>query len=315
MLYAYTPQGETLEKSRIHHPNDLHTEIRWLDMVDPTPVERKWVQDAYGVELLFVEEVSEIEASARFYEDSFGLHLHLYFLLGEGISLKLSSVAFTLHQQRLFTLHAEEIPEFRHYAQHNREHPDLPDDAMSIMLGIVEMRTALLADTMERLHTALETLSTAIFREEDRDMMRVLLTLAQIEDANGKARLGMLDNQRVLHGLQRTGKIENGAGMVLADILADMDSLMTHSSFLFEKAKFLIDAAMGMINLGHNRRLNIFTVLSVVLMPPTVIASIFGMNFKHMPELQWEWGYPTALLLMVLVAVVPIVVLKRKGWL
>jgi magnesium transporter len=90
---------------------------------------------------------------------------------------------------------------------------------------------------------------------------------------------------------------------------------MNFSDFLAERTKFLMDAAMGMINIAHNKRLNVFTVLSVVLMPPTLIASIYGMNFRHMPELDWFWGYPMALLLMILVAVGPILFLRHKGWL
>ncbi|MBI2290662.1 MAG: magnesium transporter, partial [Betaproteobacteria bacterium] len=93
------------------------------------------------------------------------------------------------------------------------------------------------------------------------------------------------------------------------------DSLMTYSSFLAERAKFLMDAALGMINIAQNKRLNIFTVLSVILMPPTLIASIYGMNFRHLPELEWYFGYPLALVLMLIVAIGPILYLKRKGWL
>ena len=99
------------------------------------------------------------------------------------------------------------------------------------------------------------------------------------------------------------------------EILRDVESLTTHSGFLADRAKFLMDAAMGIINISFNRRLNIFTVLSVILMPPTLIASIYGMNFRHMPELDWYYGYPLALLMMVGVALGPILYLKHKDWL
>jgi magnesium transporter len=145
-------------------------------------------------------------------------------------------------------------------------------------------------------------------------MPHALQSLTRIEDTNGKARLGLLENRRVYPALLRHAEA-GGHADAINDIMSDVDSLTTHSSFLAERTKFLMDAAMGTLNIAFNRRLNIFTVLSVVLMPPTLIASIYGMNFEHMPELKWLWGYPIALLLMIVVAIGPILYLKRKNWL
>ena len=172
----------------------------------------------------------------------------------------------------------------------------------------------MMADVYERLQKDLETVSGSIFRTNTLGMTHALEALARVEDINGKARLGLMENKRAYSNLSRNTDIAVNAE-TLSEVLRDVESLINFSGFLADRTKFLMDAAMGIINISFNRRLNIFTVLSVVLMPPTLIASIYGMNFEHMPELKWTWGYPLALLLMVAVAIGPVLFLKRKGWL
>lgn len=314
MLNAYIIADRTLRKIPVNQASDLVPAIRWLDLNNPTEQERQWVKQAFQQELQFMEELGEIEASARFYRDDHGLHLNLYFLLAaDGVS-RIASVAFTVNQGRLYTLHAEEIPELRAFYSYASSRPELNDDPFSILLGIVWVRVGLLADTYERLQTDLESLSSAVFRGEKRRMPRVLEGFARVEDTNGKARLGLLENQRAFSQLLRDSAAQMHAEEI-NEILRDVESLMTHSTFLYERTKFLMDSALGVVNIEHSKRLNVFTVLSVVLMPPTLIASVYGMNFRHMPELDWLWGYPLALLAMLAAAVGPILYLKRREWL
>lgn len=314
MLTAYIVANQTLQKKQISQLSELTPDIRWLDLNNPTEQERQWVKQAYRQELQFMEELGEIEASARFFRDEQGLHMHLYFLQSfSGVSRNVS-VAFTVNQGRLYTLHAEDIPEFRSYYTYATSHPELRDDPLSILLSMIMVSVGSLADTYEKLQIELESLGNAIFRGEERFISRVLEGLARVEDTNGKARLGLLELQRVFSALLRSTSSEEHAEEI-DEILRDVESLMTHSNYLFERTKFLMDSALGTINLSFSKRLNVFTVLSVVLMPPTLIASIYGMNFKHMPELDWLWGYPLALALMFAAAVGPILYLRRKDWL
>jgi magnesium transporter len=314
MLTAYTVDNEVLVKRPVVQRSDLTPNIRWLDLNNPTEQERQWVKEAYGQELLFIEELGEIEASARYYQDERGLHLHLYFLNhSDGIARNVD-VAFTISERRLYTLHSDEVPEFRSYYTHVQAHPELEDEAMCILLGIVSVRLGLLADRYERLQVEMEALSKTIFRGDDRSMSQVLEVLARIEDTHSKSRLGLIDEQRVFSSLLRTRDGESYSEAI-NKILRDVESLTMHSNFLFERTKFMMDTALGMINIGFSRRLNIFTVLSVVLLPPMLITSVYGMNFRHMPELDWLWGYPFALALVLASAVGPILYLKHKDWL
>jgi magnesium transporter len=314
MLTGYIPANGTLTRVNVNQYSDLKPEIMWFDLTNPTEQERQWIKQAYAQELQFLEELGEIEASARYYHDEFGMHLNQYFLVMENAIARNVNVAFTINNNRLFTLHSEElaaIPAFCSQAARKPEHCGSP---VAIMLGIIQTRIGLLADLYERAQNDLEPVSQAIFRGDSRTMPRVLETLTRIEDINGKARLGLLENKRAYPNLVRSTECAQHAETI-SEILRDVESLTTHSGFLADRAKFLMDAAMGIINISFNRRLNIFTVLSVVLMPPTLIASIYGMNFRHMPELDWYYGYPLALLLMVAVAIGPILYLKSKDWL
>ncbi len=314
MLTAYTTTNGTLNKAQVRQQSDLTPEVLWLDLVNPTEQERQWIRQAYGQELQFIEELGEIEASERFYRDEHGLHLHLYFLLTGNEITRNVDVGFTVSKGRLYTLRSDDLPELRSFYSQAAKNPKSSADAMAILVGIIAARVGLMADTYERLESELEPVSLSIFRSRSRTLPRVLESLARIEDINGKARLGLLENKRAYASLARASEAAAQAETI-NEILLDVDSLMTYSSFLAERAKFLMDAALGMINIAQNKRLNIFTVLSVILMPPTLIASVYGMNFRHMPELEWYYGYPLALVLMLVVAIGPILYLKRKGWL
>jgi magnesium transporter len=313
MLTGYTAANGALTRTAVNQYSDLTPDMVWLDLTNPSAQERQWIKQAYAQELQFMEELSEIEASARFYRDEFGLHLNQYFLVTDNVVTRNVNVAFTLNGGRLFTLRSEDLPAFRTFCTQAGRNPEYCGGPVAILLGIIETRIGLLADLFERAQNDLEPISQAIFRGDGAAMPRVLETLTRIEDVNGKARLGLLENKRAYPNLVRSTECAQHVETI-SEILRDVDSLTTHSSFLADRAKFLMDAAMGIINISFNRRLNIFTILSVVLMPPTLIASIYGMNFHNMPELNWAYGYPLALLLMVIVAIGPILYLKHKDW-
>jgi magnesium transporter len=314
MLTAYTRSNQTLAKKLVNLRAELPQDAVWIDLNDPTEQERNWVKEQYGQELQFIEELGEIEASSRYYRDETGVHINLYFLALENGFARNVNVAFTINNNRLFTLRTDELPEIRtFYAHACRNIDDYPSPA-SMLLGLVATRVGMMADIYEKLQKELDGVSGSIFRTNSVGMRNALEALARIEDVNGKARLGLMENKRAYSNLSRNTDIAVNAE-TLNEVLRDVESLMNFSDFLADRTKFLMDTAMGMINIAHNRRLNVFTVLSVVLMPPTLIASIYGMNFRHMPELDWLWGYPMALVLMVLVAVGPILFLRSRGWL
>ena len=314
MLTAYTRSGQTLTRKLVNLRADLPPDAVWVDLNDPTDQERNWVKEQFSQELQFIEELGEIEASSRYYRDETGVHINLYFLALENGLARNVNVAFTINNNRLFTLRTDELQEIRAYYTHASKNMDEYPNPASMLLGLVATRVGMMADVYENLQRDLDGVSGSIFRTKSRELPLALESLARIEDINGKARLGFMENKRAYSNLLRTTDIAVNLES-MNEVLRDVESLMNFSDFLADRTKFLMDAAIGMINIAHNRRINVFTVLSVILMPPTLIASIYGMNFDHMPELKWLWGYPMAIALMILVAVCPILFLRRRGWL
>ena len=190
------------------------------------------------------------------------------------------------------------------------------NNSKSILLGLFETKVENLADILERIHADLEETSQQVLgNAENDDMESVLTDLARQEDVNGKVRISMMDLQRMLYLLLRAGILNAEQSERLRDIIRDSESLIAHSSFLFDKIKFLLDTTLGFINVNQNKIIKIFSVASVMFLPPTMIASVYGMNFELMPELKWHLGYPFGLSLMVISAVLPFWYFRRRGWL
>ena len=173
------------------------------------------------------------------------------------------------------------------------------------------------ADSLENIYTELESVSRKVLSQTmtDEEAARTLADIAEEEDLNGRIRRNMLDTQRAVSFLLRRKLLTPTQLEDAQQILRDIESLNSHTAFLFDKINFLMDATVGFININQNKVIKIFSVASVALLPPTLIASIYGMNFNFMPELQWPYGYPFALGLMVVSVALPYLFFRRKGWL
>ncbi|MDZ7747717.1 MAG: magnesium/cobalt transporter CorA [Halofilum sp. (in: g-proteobacteria)] len=315
MISAFAVSDGLLEQRPVAGPDDLGEAIVWIDLVDPTAEERQWVEQAYAQSLPTAEEIAEIEASARFFEDEEGLHLNSYFLYEDDGRYSNINVGFALGDGRLYTLHERDLPTFRMFRMRARRQAELATSASQILLRLLETTVEQLADELEAVYTNLEAVSQTVLSESGRDMRDALAQLATQEDLTGKIRLSLMDKQRVLSFLSRRNLLDVELREELRDILRDVESLLSHTAFLFEKVNFLMDAAMGFINIEQNQIIKIFSIAAVVFLPPTMIASIYGMNFEHMPELDWTWGYPAAIALMVLSGIAPYLFFRYKGWL
>jgi magnesium transporter len=292
----------------------------WVDLTDPTDDERSWVKAIYGVILPGEDEVKDIEASARYYEAENGdLHLRTDFLLEEddGPS-RIVTVAFILARKMLFSVHTDDLPVFRLVRMRARSRPGSIADYMDVLLDLYATDAEYSADALEGIYQNLEEVSGRVLQKEftDQDAAAALNAIAHEEDLNGRIRRNMMDTRRAVSFLMR-GRLLNAEQFEEArQILRDIESLDGHTSFLFDKINFLMDATVGFININQNKIIKIFSVASVAFLPPTLIASIYGMNFKRwFPELDWSLGYPFALALMITSAIAPFWYFRRRGWL
>jgi len=304
-----------LQPQRVTAVDQLVSSAVWLDLEKPSPVELRWIEEAYQQRLPDIHELTEIEASSRFFQDDAGLHVRAFFLHEIQERPSNVTVGFVLNEGRLFTLRDEALITFQQYGRKLETQRELVTDAFGIMLGLFELKVDQLADLLEQLHIELEKLNTRVFHAGERDFDDVLTLLATIQDRNDKVRLSLMDKQRGLSFLLRGRSCPNQKLPLLREILRDINSLNEHSTFLFEKVQFLMDATTGRINIEQNKVIKIFSIAAVVFLPPTLIASIYGMNFRFMPELSWPFGYPLSIIFMVAAAIAPYWYFKRKGWL
>ena len=298
----------------------------WVDLESPTLEEKRWIKQYYGLSIPEDAMDEDIEESARFYEEDNGeLHIRSDFLVADESDPRTVRVAFILNQHNtelksrgvLFSIHDEDVPVFRLLRMRARRAPGLIEDAKEVLLKLFDADAEYSADTLEDIYVDLEKVSRRVLAGNMTDALagEVLGSIARHEDLNGRIRRNMMDTRRALSFMMRSKMLNAEQFEEARQIHRDIDSLDSHTAFLFDKINFLMDATVGFININQNKIIKLFSVASVALLPPTLIASVYGMNFVHMPELAQTWGYPYALGLMVFSALVPMWYFHRRGWL
>ena len=320
MINVFVLQNGRLNQVTIESREELESVAPvWVDLTDPSEEERVWVKAKYNVILPGEDEVQDIEASARYYEAENGdLHLRTDFLLEEedGPS-RVITVAFILSGKILFSVHNDDLPVFRLVRMRARSRPGSIEDYMDVLLDLYATDAEYSADSLEGIYESLEEVSTRVLQKEftDQDAAAALNAIAHEEDLNGRIRRNMMDTRRAVSFLMRGRLLNSDQFEEARQILRDIESLDGHTSFLFDKINFLMDATVGFININQNKIIKIFSVASVAFLPPTLIASVYGMNFKFLPELEWTFGYQWSLTLMVISAIAPFLYFRHRGWL
>ncbi len=298
----------------------------WVDLEAPTLEEKRWIQQYYGLSIPEDATDEDIEESARFYEEDNGeLHIRSDFLVDDEKDPRSVRVDYILNQHNtelkscgvLFSIHDEDIPVFRLLRLRARRAPGLIENAKDVLLKLFDADAEYSADTLEGIYDDLKKVSAQVLdgNVTDSDAQAVLADIARQEDLNGRIRRNMLDTRRAVSFMMRSKMLSAEQFEDARQILRDIESLDSHTQFLFDKINFLMDATVGFLSINQNKIIKIFSVASVALLPPTLIASVYGMNFKYMPELDWAYGYPYVLALMVASAVGPMLYFRKRGWL
>ena len=302
------------------------TGIVWVDLFNPTKDEENLIELWLGVSIPTREEMEEIEISSRLYAEN-GAHVMTATLPAhtDGDRPEMLPVTFVLAGERLVTIRYHEPRAFQTFPARAEKADTGCSNGETILVSLLEAIVDRLADVLERASREVLAISRDIFdstekkaSKRDRDFKLILHRIGSKEDLVSKIQDSLLTLQRL------SGFLANviGQGAEGKDLRArvktisrDVASLTDHASFQTQKVNFLLDATLGMINIEQNGIIKIFSVAAVVFLPPTLVASIYGMNFDIMPELKWAFGYPFALVLMVLFAVLPFWFFRRKGWL
>lgn len=317
MLRLYQITHGIIQETAVDEPC-LAEQLRqadWIDAQEPDEEERALLANLFSDEPPDVDDVEEIEASARCFTDQDGLHLHSLFLnYAEGRHHTVS-VGFVLQPERLIAIRDGELTDFRLLRMRARRGQVSCETPKELLVTLLEQKVENHADNIEDIHHQLERISHSVLEENDADLENEISQLARLEDSNGKIRLCLMDTQRGISFLLRHLREPGVQRDTLYEIGRDLETLLTHTTFLFDKINFLMDSTQGFINIRQAQIIKIFSIAAVVFLPPTLIASIYGMNFELMPELNWRFGYPLALGLMIGAGMAPYLYFKRKGWL
>lgn len=290
----------------------------WIDLVEPTRDEELVVERALDLLLPTKEEMAEIEVSSRLYQEDGATFMTATLLhKSAGGGPHADPLTFVLVGPWLVTIRYFEPKSFPIFETQLARQPELSTSGVTTFVNLMEAVVDRTADNLEFTSAEVETLSREIFAaDRPRSFEPILTRLGINQTANNKVRDSLVSLSRLIGfaGFASQIDADDDAKDHLDSMQRDIQSLTDHSSYLSGNITFLLDAALGLINIEQNSIIKTFSIVTVAIMPPTLVGAIYGMNFEHMPELHWTTGYPLALALMLASAVAPLVWFKRKGW-
>lgn len=316
-LNAFELDDGRLKQVAINSSEDLdRIKPLWVDLVDPTKADREWLGHYFGLEIPDPDDLTDLEASARFYiKDNGEIHLHSDFLLDREGDSRNIAVAFILHKDILFSVRSEELPVFRLQRLRARTQKGSVSDGTDLLLDLYAADAEYSADSLEDTYTELGEVGKHVLKETmtDEEAAKALAAIAEQEDLNGRIRRNVLDTRRALTFLVRRKLLSSSQLEDAQQILRDIESLDGHTSFLFDKINFLMAATVGFVNVNQNRVIYRLTVLSVIFMPLNVIAGIGGMSeFSMMTKyIPWPLSYAIFTVGMFVVAWITYLILKH----
>ena len=295
----------------------------WIDLVQPTSDEIARVAHETGLAIPTEADIAEIESSSRLATRDSALYLSLPLVTNPETDPRSVPVGFILSQDRLITVRFAASPLFDRFMEQN--HTDI-HSAAHVMVALLEAIVDRQADVLEHVKAQLETLSHRIFsnemvtasgrKREDRMLRATLVMLGRIGDLVSRVRESQVSAGRIVPYVEGAAQewLPRDLKPRFHTLRRDIASLNDYDTHLNDKLQFLLDATLGFINIAQNNVMKVLTVVSVVGIPPVLVAGIYGMNFKHMPELDWTWGYAYGLAVTVLSALMPLIIFRKRNW-
>ena len=299
--------------------------VVWVDLSEPSGEEEKLVESRLNIDIPTREDMEEIEISSRLYYEEGGAFMTATVpAKTDSADLQMAPVTFVLAGDRLITVRYHEPRAFQTFTQRAQKVSLGCRNGEAVLVALLEAIVDRLADVLERAQREVDAVSRSIFDRpgatptRGQDLQKLLQDIGRKGDLTSNVRDSLFTIHRVtafLAHLTTQQRSDKDVRARIKTLTRDASSLTEHSSSLSQKITFLLDATLGMISIQQNNIIKIFSVAAVVFLPPTLIASIYGMNYHHMPELAWSFGYPFALGIMVVSAILPYMYFKRRGWL
>ena len=308
-------EDDSLSIIQITPKEPLPSDVIWLDVNQPDDEERQWLETLFVEDVPEEDEMDDIESSSRFRVGPDGVHILSLFPQRLSNETRGVNMSFTMRKNLLISFREDDISIvrlLRYYIRHNKVEIR---SALDILLKLQDLKVDQLSDLIEDAYSTLDETSDQF--TDDTHLDETLEELVNQEELNSQILQALHDTRRALRFIRKTfeSSIDDRQGRTLDEVLNDIESILPHTSFISNKINFQLEASMGYTNQKQNSIIKIFSVAAVVFMPPTWIASVYGMNFKFMPELSWYWGYPLSIGMMILSAAVTYLFFRKKGWL
>ena len=282
----------------------------WIDLNDVDEEVENELEDFLKIYIQEEEEMIEIEMSSRYIETNDTLVVNSNFLLS---NFESDPVSFILKNNILVTVRSQELISFHETVKKISANPKGYPTGADVMVALLETRVEFDADMIENMTQKITQLSNSLSMQEADE--ELLSEIKNLQEKTMLLRENIIDKQRTVSSMIRSEFIPKELQPKLTMIIKDINSLVEHIKFSFDRLDYLQDTFLGYVNIEQNKIIKIFTIVSVIFMPPTLIASIYGMNFHFMPELDKKWGYPAALVLMVFSSLIILYVFRKKKWL
>ena len=325
MLNAYVPNGSTLERHVVPPDGEVPQNAVWFDLVNPAPGEDKLVERRLGIAVPTREEMQEIEVSSRLYVEHHARFMTATLMCNsDTVSPKTTPVTFILAGHKLVTVRYDDPRPFAIVDHRLARSCPATVTGETILMDLLDAVIDREADLLERIGLEVDGVSRDIFDPQGNGPARsisyqtMLKTIGSKGDLTSKVRESLVSIGRLLLFLANEAegmRWPKDVRLQLVSMQRDVQSLSDHATYLANKTTFLLDALLGVVTLEQNNVIKIFSIAAVVLLPPTLVATVYGMNFKNMPELEWQYGYPLALGMMLIAALVPYFLFKWKKWL
>lgn len=325
MIRAYRRDGSAEIIGIEPQASSIPDDIIWIDLIKPSRDEEHFVESRIGIPLPTPDELKDIEPSSRLYVEHDAIYMTASLLYRADSSYPLlTDVAFILHRGRLITIRYAEPKAFELFSASLLRLNGQCDTGAKLLGHLLETIVDRTAEILETLAARLDALSITVFvnrkaakRRPPRFLEDKLLDIASHHQLVAKVRDSLVSLSRLVLFLQSQPAVrrEEEAAELCGLVVRDLQSLGEHAAFVANNITFMLDASLGLINVEQNAIIKIFSIASVVFLPPTLVASIYGMNFEVMPELGWNFGYPMALFAMLLSAIIPFLFFRWKGWL
>lgn len=301
----------------------LLKEAIWIDFLSPSKVEEELVEQCLGLDIPTREEMVEIEISSRLYKEDDTLFMTATMIAqSDSPDPKFDPVTFILTEKQLITIRYIDPQAFRLISSHLKKITSTNHNAIHLLIELLDATVDRLADTLELVGHRMDTYSKVIFKPQNHtnvklDYRHLLQQIGANGDLNTKARESLVSFNRLtaFFAQAASARIHSDAQLRLSTLSKDIVSLSDHANFLSTKVNFLLDATLGMVSIEQNNIIKIFSVAAVIFLPPTLVASIYGMNFQFMPELSWKYGYMLAIALILVAAWLPYKYFKYRNWL